>query len=142
MIRLTFKTSSVTPEFFYVFNLILSFSTCSQSFKKICTWELLGANVLKKTINAYLHNHLYQAFTSSASLSLLQIKLEVKFLCQVGLIFCNPVFCSCVEISPSRNAPELPGKHATKFGAKLNNNKTPRKSFLSKSFFLRQANYL
>ena len=34
------------PDFFYVFNLILSFSTCSQSFKKICAWELLGANVL------------------------------------------------------------------------------------------------
>ena len=32
-------------RFFYVFNLILSFSTCSQSFKKICGWELLGANV-------------------------------------------------------------------------------------------------
>ena len=48
VIRLIFKTSSVTPEFFYVFNLILSFSTCSQSFKKICAWELLGANVLKK----------------------------------------------------------------------------------------------
>ena len=45
MIRLIFKTSSVTPEFSYVFNLILSFSTCSQSFKKICTWELLGANI-------------------------------------------------------------------------------------------------
>ena len=45
--RLIFKTSSVTPDFFYVFNLILSFSTCSQSFKKICVWELLGANVLK-----------------------------------------------------------------------------------------------
>ena len=35
------------PDFFYVFNLILSFSTCSQSLKKICAWELLGANVLK-----------------------------------------------------------------------------------------------
>ena len=34
------------PDFVYVFNIILSFSTCSQSFKKICTWELLGANVL------------------------------------------------------------------------------------------------
>ena len=33
--------------FFYVFNIILSFSNCCQSFKKICTWELLGANVLK-----------------------------------------------------------------------------------------------
>ena len=47
MMRLIFKTSSVTPDFFYVFNIILSFSTCSQSFKKNCTWELLGANVLK-----------------------------------------------------------------------------------------------
>ena len=47
VIRLIFKTSSVTPDFFNVFNLTLSFSTCSQSFKKICTWELLGANVLK-----------------------------------------------------------------------------------------------
>ena len=44
--RLIFKTSSVTPNFFYVFNIILSFSTYSRSFKKICTWELLGANVL------------------------------------------------------------------------------------------------
>ena len=35
------------PRFFYVFSIISSFSTCSQSFKKICTWELLGANVLK-----------------------------------------------------------------------------------------------
>ena len=34
VIRLIFKTSSVTPDFFYVFNLILSFSTCSQSIKK------------------------------------------------------------------------------------------------------------
>ena len=46
MMRLIFKTSSVTPDFFYVFNLILSFSTCSESFEKICAWELLGANVL------------------------------------------------------------------------------------------------
>ena len=45
--RLIFKTSSVTPDFFYVFTLILSFSTCSESFEKICAWELLGANVLK-----------------------------------------------------------------------------------------------
>ena len=45
--RLLFKTSSVTPDFFYVFNIILSISTCSQSFKKKCTWEILGANVRK-----------------------------------------------------------------------------------------------
>ena len=47
VIRLIFKTSSVTPDFFYVFNLIISFSTCSQSFNKICVWEVLGTNVLK-----------------------------------------------------------------------------------------------
>ena len=47
VMRLIFNRSSVTPDFFYVFNIILSFSTCSQSFKNICTWEILGANVLK-----------------------------------------------------------------------------------------------
>ena len=47
--RLIFNTISVTPDFFYVFNLILSFSTCSESFEKICAWELLGANVLKSS---------------------------------------------------------------------------------------------
>ena len=35
------------PRLFYVFNVILSVSNCSESFKEICTWELLGANVLK-----------------------------------------------------------------------------------------------
>ena len=35
------------PDFFYVFNLVLSFSTCGQSLSKICVWEVLGANVLK-----------------------------------------------------------------------------------------------
>ena len=52
--RLIFKTSSVTPDFFYVFNIILSVSNCSQSFKKICAWELLGANVLKWTQTTHL----------------------------------------------------------------------------------------
>ena len=51
VISLIFKTSSVTPDFFYIFNLILSFSTCSQSFKKVCTWEVLGANVLKLVVH-------------------------------------------------------------------------------------------
>ena len=45
--------SSVTPDFFYVFNLILSFSTCSQSFNKICVWDVLGANVLKAAEKYY-----------------------------------------------------------------------------------------
>ena len=44
--RLIFKTSSVTPDFLYIFNIILSFSTYSQSLKKICAREILGANVL------------------------------------------------------------------------------------------------
>ena len=34
------------PQFFYVYNIILSFSTYSQSLK-ICMWELLGAKVLE-----------------------------------------------------------------------------------------------
>ena len=47
------------PLFFYVFNLILSFSTCSQSFKKICVWELLGANVLKWIYIVHVWNFVY-----------------------------------------------------------------------------------
>ena len=42
------------PRFFYVFNLILSFSTCSQSFNKICAWEVLGANVLNCEVTDWL----------------------------------------------------------------------------------------
>ena len=49
LIRLIFKRSSVTPDFFYVFHLILLFSTCSRSFKKICSWELLGAMSLSQS---------------------------------------------------------------------------------------------
>ena len=68
VIRLIFKTSSVAPDFFYVFNLILSFSTCSQSFKKICTWELLGANVLRehmtRKINHSKNMLIYKVFQS------------------------------------------------------------------------------
>ena len=62
------------PRFFYVFNLILSFSTCSQSFKKICAWERLGANVLKgasvllPTLGSYV----------SGKYSLQKIRIEVK----------------------------------------------------------------
>ena len=44
----------MTSGYFYVFNLILSFSTDSQSFKKICTWEVLGANVLKVVPDSFL----------------------------------------------------------------------------------------
>ena len=36
------------PNFFYFFNPILSFSTSSESFEKICALELLGVNVLKQ----------------------------------------------------------------------------------------------
>ena len=38
--------NDLVAPFFYVFNLILSFFTCSQSFKKICLLEILGMNVL------------------------------------------------------------------------------------------------
>ena len=41
-LRLILKTSSVTPDFFKVFYRILSFSTVSQSLKKICVWEVFG----------------------------------------------------------------------------------------------------
>ena len=43
VMRLIFNASSVTLNFFYVFNIILSVKVL----KKICAWELLGANVLK-----------------------------------------------------------------------------------------------
>ena len=43
----------MTPDFFYVFNLVLSFSTYSQSFNKICVWEVLGANVLKIPVSMH-----------------------------------------------------------------------------------------
>ena len=42
VLRLILKTSSVTPDLFYVFNLSLSVSTCRQTFKKICAWEVFG----------------------------------------------------------------------------------------------------
>ena len=50
VIRLIFKTSSVTPDFFYVFNLILSF--------------LLGVKVLKKFVlgNFWARTSLIQMF--------------------------------------------------------------------------------
>ena len=41
-LSLNLITSSVTPDFFYIFYRILSFSTISQSFKKICVWEVFG----------------------------------------------------------------------------------------------------
>ena len=49
-LRLILKTSSVTPDFFYVFYRILSFSTVSQSFKKICVWEVFGRERPKKNL--------------------------------------------------------------------------------------------
>ena len=69
--RLIFKTSSVTPNFFYVFNLILSFSTCSESFEKICAWELLGANVLK----------CHECFASRLNFSLLEPLFSARANC-------------------------------------------------------------
>ena len=48
--RLIFKKSSVTPDFFTFLNLsnlILILFHLQSKFKKICTWDILGANVLK-----------------------------------------------------------------------------------------------
>ena len=50
--------------FFYVFSLILSFSTCIQSFEKICTWELLGANAIKISPKVR-HNIFFLSFTKT-----------------------------------------------------------------------------
>ena len=69
LIRVIFKTSSVTPDFFYVFNLVLSFSTCSQSFNKICVWEVLGANVLKQRQKLIGHFRVPLCLCFKASLS-------------------------------------------------------------------------
>ena len=44
---LDFEIAFFKANFFLRFNIMLSFSTCSQSFKKICAWDVLGANVLK-----------------------------------------------------------------------------------------------
>ena len=46
-------TSSVTPDFFYIFNIILSlsFSTCSQSFKKNLYVGTFGRERPQKKIN-------------------------------------------------------------------------------------------
>ena len=59
----------MTPDFFfYVFNLILSFSTCSESFEKICAWELLGANVLNRALNNLAQELRFQAWLSRYTL--------------------------------------------------------------------------
>ena len=41
------KTKSVTPPFFYLFGKSRSLPFCVASLKKICAWELSGANILK-----------------------------------------------------------------------------------------------
>ena len=48
VLRLIFKTSSVTPDFFYVFNLILSFLPAVKVLKEPVRGKFLGANVLKE----------------------------------------------------------------------------------------------
>ena len=57
VLRLIFKTSSVTPGFFYALNLILTFPTCSQiSFKKCfkkCGASVLQVYALNRIIKAY-----------------------------------------------------------------------------------------
>ena len=55
VIRLIFKTTSVTPDFFDVSNMILSFLTRSQSFKKICTWEIWAQTSFNKETYHAIH---------------------------------------------------------------------------------------
>ena len=62
------------PIFFYVFNLILSFSACSQSFNKICTWEVLGANVLKSLFfSLFCSASLLEFFPNDSSVSCMTV---------------------------------------------------------------------
>ena len=69
------------PDFFYVFNLVLSFSTYSQSFNKICLWEVLGANVLKlcPILTARQCLLLTEASTSGSCLLLARQASEVSW---------------------------------------------------------------
>ena len=46
MMRLIFKTSLVTPDFFTFLIQSYHFLPAMKVLKKICAWELLGANVL------------------------------------------------------------------------------------------------
>ena len=68
------------PIFFYVFNLILSFSTCSQSFNKICVWEVLGANVLKLQL-AYLQFLIWRTTRSAPKTSCMIVRLQASVFC-------------------------------------------------------------
>ena len=43
------------PRFFYVVNIILSFLTCSQGFKKICIWEIWARTSLRKKTRHAIH---------------------------------------------------------------------------------------
>ena len=80
VICVIFKTSSVTPNFFYVFNLVLSFSTCSQCFNKICVWEVLGANILKvDKLALELVNHPNISFVANL-ISALQYGTHIGYL--------------------------------------------------------------
>ena len=51
VMRFIFKTSSVTPDF-YVFIVILSFLPAVKVLKKICSLEIKGANVPKRSQHA------------------------------------------------------------------------------------------
>ena len=93
MMRLIFKTSSVTPGFLNVFNIILSFSNCSQSFKKICTWELLGANVLKlfKEYNP-MTNFLYDTRPQGMMVVVfIKTNIESKMMTTMTMIPCGRI---------------------------------------------------
>ena len=75
------------PRFFYVFNIILSFSKSSQSFKKICTWELWArtslsnyiANVNNRRKRTNLHLFTHDILKLDEELSILNKELIIEF---------------------------------------------------------------
>ena len=106
-LRLILKTSSVTPDFFYVFYRILSFSTVSQSFKKICVWEVfkLGANVLKLCINS--KDHVFKHADTPVEdvhkrLTPLMYDVSVIFIVTNLSVYCTLTTFSVIRLSPPK----------------------------------------
>ena len=67
-LRLILKTSSVTPDFFYVFYRILSFLPSVKVLKKSVCGKLLGANVFKWGSKLQKRKKKETPFTPAASI--------------------------------------------------------------------------
>ena len=103
--------------FFYVFILTLSFSTCSQSFiKKICTWELLGANVFKERVvvnfgDYFCCIHIFSAKLLICSQTFVNLKYIQK-LFDVRLIF-TPMYGGFTDCTKHASAAALSHRQQT-----------------------------